>query len=305
MTGETYQSYHKRVVELQNVSDKSFEVDLFVDNVKKVLETDEQVLNLVTEITRKPNRIGEFPKIDLAIVTNQSISHDTSQMLAYARKIGKYLSGHSLVHVGKPHVLSCLYIDPFLRVDISFVTPETLHFVEMEEPILRMNQNKDLQNTLYNALETRSQIDGQWYEDRFWLWIYDALTEIGNDRYLQAADRIAFVRTVVFMPLLTYENSRFSPLPSIKKRVSEKNNLLNVDNPGDQLESLLTSPRTLEASSLLNYLKEMVELYRLLRIHLFHERLSYQTTTEEITMNYFEKIEKSQQIGSIFGSDQI
>ena len=292
MTGETYQSYHKRVVELQNVSDKSFEVDLFVDNVKNVLETDEQVLNLVTEITRKPNRIGEFPKIDLAIVTNQSISHDTSQMLAYARKIGKYLSGHSLVHVGKPHVLSCLYIDPFLRVDISFVTPETLHFVEMEEPILRMNQNKDLQNTLYNALETRSQIDGQWYEDRFWFWIYDALIEIGNEQYLQAADRISYLRTVVFRPLLAFKNNGFPRFHSRKKRENDTTPLLNIENVEEQFASTLTSPLTLEAPYLLNYLKEMVALYKLLRIHLFDSRISYQAATEYITMNYFEKIEK-------------
>lgn len=305
LTGKIYPGYQKSVFDPQKVHEKDIQIDNFLVHLEEVLKTDEQVLGLVTNRTWKPNKMGEFSELNIALVTNESISQATHQMLAYAQKIGNCLSAHTLEHMGKPFMLSCLFADPFLRVNISFVTPESLHFIEIEEPILRFERNNSSQKSLSEALETRSLLDGQWYEDRFWLWIYDALTEIGNDRYLQAADRIAFVRTVVFMPLLTYENSRFSPLPSIKKRVSEKNNLLNVDNPGDQLESLLTSPRTLEASSLLNYLKEMVELYRLLRIHLFHERLSYQTTTEEITMNYFEKIEKSQQIGSIFGSDQI
>ncbi|MFN3589883.1 MAG: hypothetical protein ACK4UP_10925, partial [Spirosomataceae bacterium] len=140
--------------------------------------------------------------------------------------------------------------------------------------------------------ETRSQIDGQWYEDRFWFWIYDALIEIGNEQYLQAADRISYLRTVVFRPLLAFKNNGFPRFHSRKKRENDTTPLLNIENVEEQFASTLTSPLTLEAPYLLNYLKEMVELYKLLRIHLFDSRISYQAATEYITMNYFEKIEK-------------
>ncbi len=60
-------------------------------------------------------------------------------MMAYAKRLGHFLSGFTGEHVGEPRVLICLYDNPLLHVDIKFLTLEELH-PRVETPVVLLDK---------------------------------------------------------------------------------------------------------------------------------------------------------------------
>jgi hypothetical protein len=252
----------------------------FLENAKKVLSKDENVLGLAVAGSWITNEIDEFSDVDLILVTKTKISNDKSAMLAYAKRLGKFISGFTGEHVGEPRLLICLYDDPLLHIDIKFVTLDEFHN-RIETPTVLLDTTGQLAEALKNSTAKFPYPDYQWIEDRFWTWVHYALLKIGRGEYLEAFDFFGALRMMVLGPLIHIKNKN---LPRGVRKVESTIS-------SEDLKALLTTLPKYDREELLVSLKNSVELYRKLRENLFNDKVILQKETEEKVMQYFKEIE--------------
>ncbi len=250
----------------------------FAQKCVNILRKDESVIGLAVAGSWLTNEIDEFSDLDLILITKQKISHDKSLMIAYAQKLGDFLSGFTGEHVGEPRVLICLYDNPLLHVDIKFLTLEEFAH-RIENPIILLDTDKQLQQIIEQTTYQFPYPDYQWLEDRFWIWVHYALLKIGRGEYTEAFDFMGFIRMVILGPLLHIKNGN---LPRGVRKVETQ---LVAE---DSMAIRNTIP-TYSRESLLESLANAVELYRSLRIELYTDSVNLQVTTEMKVMEYFEK----------------
>ncbi|MBC6994659.1 aminoglycoside 6-adenylyltransferase [Neolewinella lacunae] len=252
----------------------------FARQAKNILATDDKVIGLAVGGSWLADEVDEFSDLDLVLVTQEKISHDLSHMLEYARKLGDFISGFTGEHVGEPRLLICLYDNPLLHVDLKFLTLEEFG-TRVETPVLLLDKEGQLANTLQSSQARFPYPSYQWIEDRFWTWIHYALTKIGRGEYVEAVDFFAFLRMLVLGPLLHIKNGNLPRgVRKVEKEVA----------PEDLAQLKLTIP-TCERKSLLDSLGNAVNLYRHLRTVLYDGQVNLQREAEEKVMTYFTVIQ--------------
>ncbi|MBO3696901.1 nucleotidyltransferase domain-containing protein [Roseivirga sp. E12] len=252
----------------------------FALNAQKALQEDEDVIGLAVAGSWLTNELDEYSDLDLILVTQHRLSDDKSKMLEYATRLGKLLNGFTGEHVGEPRVLICLYDEPLLHVDIKFLTLEEFG-PRVEDPILMIDRDGQLSSIMSETKAEFPYPDYQWIEDRFWTWIHYALLKIGRGEHTEAFDFSAFMRMVVFGPLLHIKNS------NQPRGVRKAETTLSTED-FDKLKATLP---TYDKASLLSSLRNSVKLYKQLQRSLFGSDIRLATMTEESVMKYFDQIE--------------
>jgi len=223
----------------------------FVIRAAEILRQDPSVIGLAVAGSWLTNEIDEFSDVDLVLVTKEKISDDRSKMLAYARRLGKFLSGFTGEHVGEPRLLICLYDDPLLHVDIKFVTVEEFH-KRIETPVILFDTNGQLQAALDASEPKFPYPDYQWIEDRFWTWVHYGLQKIGRGEYLEAFDFFSAIRMLVIGPLMHIRNGN---LPRGVRK-------METQLPAADLELIKKTLPQYSGASFLESLAYTVALYR-------------------------------------------
>lgn len=252
----------------------------FAHKAAGILEQDENVIGLAVGGSWLTGQLDEFSDLDLILVTRERVSHDKSKMLAYAERLGNFLSGFTGEHVGEPRVLICLYDTPLMHVDIKFLTLEELE-PRIEDPVILLDKAGQLRSVLEESIAAFPYPDYQWIEDRFWTWVHYALLKIGRGEYLEALDFTGFLRMVVFGPLLHIKSGN---LPRGVRKVE-------TELPKEDFLALQSTIPACNKVSLLAALRNAVDVYRHLRTALFDTKVVLKTDTENRVMQYFEEID--------------
>lgn len=253
----------------------------FANKAKDILALNEDVIGLAVTGSWLTNELDEFSDVDLILITKEKISTDKDKMIAYAKSIGNFISGFTGEHVEEPRVLICLYDNPLLHVDIKFITISEFEN-RIENPKILFDRDNQLQTVLNNSTAKFPFPDYQWIEDRFWTWIHYALLKIGRGEYMEAYDFFSFLRMVVFGPLLHIKNKN---LPRGVRKVETE--LQKHD-----LESLIATIPLYDKQSLLNSLKNAVELYKELKITLYDDKIIINENAEQKVMTYMNKLQQ-------------
>ena len=254
----------------------------FAECAAGTLERDTTVVGLAVGGSWLDGDIDEYSDLDLILVTENKVSHDKDAMLNYAGKLGSLLSGFTGEHVGEPRLLICLYDDPLLHVDIKFLTIDEVA-PRVEDPVVLLDWQGRLAAALAGTEARFPHPDFQWIEDRFWIWVHYLLCKIGRGEYFEALDGFAFLRSVVFGPLLHLSNGN---LPRGLRKVE------TMLKPGD-LESLKSTIAAHDRDALLEGLRNSIALYRRMRTELYDEKVIIQRATESAVMRYLGQIEGS------------
>jgi hypothetical protein len=174
-----------------------------------------------------------------------------------------------------------LYNNPLLHVDIKFITADELK-TRVENPVLLFDRDGSLQQIIDSTSYQFPHPDHQWVEDRFWTWVHYALLKIGRGEYMEAHDFLAFLRMVVFGPLLHIKNN------NLPRGVRKVETTIAAEDFNQLQQTLAANNKT----SLLSALEQSVQLYRSLRNELFSAETVLQQQTEAAVMRYFEEIRK-------------
>lgn len=253
----------------------------FATHAKTVLEKDDNVIGLAVAGSWLTNELDSYSDLDLILVTQEKVSGDKNRMIAYAKRLGDFLSGFTGEHVGEPRVLICLYDNPLLHVDIKFVTPEEFRS-RIETPVLLLDKNGQLAQVIKDTTAVFPYPDYQWIEDRFWIWTHYMLLKIGRGEYTEAFDFTGFLRMTVFGPLLHIKNK------NLPRGVRKVETML----PPADFDKLKATLPAYSRQALLASLRNSVALYRQLRDALYTDNVKLQLETEEKVMTYFDRIEK-------------
>lgn len=252
----------------------------FAENVIQILKKDPTIVGLAGAGSWLTNEIDQWSDLDLVIVTKDNLNADKSLMIEYASRFGNLLSAFTGEHVGEKRLLICLYDKPLLHVDIKFVTRD--EFCErIENPVILLDTDDVLQKIISTTKAEFPTPDFQWIEDRFWTWVHYGLTKIGRGEYFEALDFMAYLRMVVFGPLLHIKNRN---LPRGVRRV--ETTLKHAD-----FKSLESTLSLNNKESLLNALTHAVQLYKSLRQELFVGKVSY-NKAENAVLRYMDDLRK-------------
>jgi len=251
----------------------------FAAHAAIIAEDDPSIQGLAVAGSWLTQELDEFSDLDLVLITNEKVGGNKDQMMAYASKFGNLLNAFTGEHVGEPRLLICLYNEPLLHVDIKFITADELK-TRVENPVLLFDRDGTLQQIIDSTSHQFPHPDHQWIEDRFWTWIHYALLKIGRGEYMEAHDFLAFLRMIVFGPLLHIKNN------NLPRGVRKVETTIAAEDFHQLQQTLATNNKT----SLLAALDQAVKLYRSLRKELFTTKTIIQYQTEEVVMKYFEEM---------------
>jgi hypothetical protein len=253
----------------------------FAAHAAIIAEDDPSIEGLAVAGSWLTQELDEFSDLDLILITNEKTGGDKAKMMAFANKFGNLLNAFTGEHVGEPRLLICLYNEPLLHVDIKFITADELK-TRIENPVLLFDRDGRLQQLIDSTSSQFPHPDHQWIEDRFWTWVHYALLKIGRGEYMEAHDFLAFLRMVVFGPLLHIKNN------NLPRGVRKVETTIAADDFNQLQQTLAVNNK----ASLLTALDQSVQLYRSLRNKLFTADTILQQQTEEAVMNYFEEMKK-------------
>lgn len=251
----------------------------FAAHAAIIAEDDSSIQGLAVAGSWLTQELDEFSDLDLLLITNTKVGGNKEQMMAYAKKFGNLLNAFTGEHVGEPRLLICLYNEPLLHVDIKFITADELK-TRVENPVLLFDRDGSLQQIIDSTSYQFPHPDHQWIEDRFWTWVHYALLKIGRGEYMEAHDFLAFLRMVVFGPLLHIKNK------NLPRGVRKVETTIAAEDFNQLQQTLAINNK----ASLLAALDQSVQLYRSLRKDLFNADTILQQQTEEAVMQYFEEI---------------
>ena len=253
----------------------------FAKSAVEKIKTDPQVLGLAAGGSYITNELDEFSDLDLVLVTNEKISGQKEKMREYASKMGQFIDGFTGEHVGEPRVLICLFDNPLLHVDIKFVTAD--EFKErVENPVILWERENILSEIIKTTEARFPELNFQWIEDRFWIWVHYITLKIARGEYFEALDSISYLRMNVISPLLQIKNNQ---LPKGLRKIE-----FNFET--EDFEKLKKTVPKYEISSILLSLEKEIELYNELREKLYSNDIVLKNNLQQKVMEYLAKIKK-------------
>jgi Nucleotidyltransferase domain len=251
----------------------------FAEKIRKIVKEDGSVIGLAVGGSWLTHEMDEFSDLDLILVTKEKVAGDRTRMRHYAGRFGQLLTAFTGEHVGEPRLLICLYDSPLLHVDIKFLTIDELD-ARIETPAILHDTDGQLQLKMGQSEPRFPYPDYQWIEDRFWVWIHYTLLKIGRGEYFETLDSLAYLRKMIFGPLLHIRNGN---LPKAVRKVE------TMISPGDlgQLRSLLAEDNK---GSLLKAVNNAATLYSDLRKELFGKEIILHEATRERVMKLLQEM---------------
>lgn len=253
---------------------------LFAERVISIVRKDSSVAGLAVAGSWLTEELDEFSDLDLILVTEEKVSIDILKMKRYAASYGDLLSAFTGEHIGEPRLLICLYKDPFLHVDIKFMTLSELD-KGIEQPTILYDTKNRLREAFSNAKIQFPYPDYQWIEDRFWVWVHYLLLKVGRGEYMEANDFLAFLRMKVFGPLLHIKNGN---LPRGVRKVETQ---LAEDDLGKLRSTIGANDR----QSLLAAAAYSIQLYRHLSAILYPAEIYLNTQTEREILKFLTELQ--------------
>jgi hypothetical protein len=219
-----------------------------------LLAAEERLLGVAAAGSFATDRMDEYSDLDLVLccepVDHASLIHDRMRLAASLGELAGAFSGE---HVGEPRLLICLYGPPALHVDLKFVSVEVLA-VRVDEPVVLWERDNRMTHALRSGTPRYPLPDGQWIEDRFWVWIHYAAAKIGRGELQEAVEFLSYLRVTVLGPLALFHAGL---APNGVRRVES-------DAPAAALELAATVARP-DRTELLQSIRRAIEMYRRLR----------------------------------------
>ncbi|MBC7896155.1 MAG: nucleotidyltransferase domain-containing protein [Cytophagaceae bacterium] len=147
--------------------------------------------------------MDEFSDLDLVLATtvrdHAGVLEDAQGIAA---SLGPLVAAFTGEHVREPRLLICLYDGPPpIHVDLKFVALPDLR-ERVEDPVILWEREGRLTQALQEGRASYPQPNGQWIEDRFWVWVHYAATKLGRAELFEVLDFLSFLRGVALGPLM-------------------------------------------------------------------------------------------------------
>ncbi|MGE8720569.1 aminoglycoside 6-adenylyltransferase [Leptospira terpstrae] len=180
----------------------------FLENLINRVKLDSRFIAVCTAGSSITNELDKFSDLDIVLITEDHVTFSPEEMKQFAEQMGDLLVGFTGEHVGENRLLICLYNSPLLHVDLKFIQMQDFKN-RVENPKVIFDRFHKIPDLYQNTEAVWPNLNFQWMEDRFWVWIHYAATKLGRGEFFEATDFLSFLRGNVLGPMfhLKYEKN--------------------------------------------------------------------------------------------------
>jgi predicted nucleotidyltransferase len=179
-----------------------------LDRLLAAAARDERIVGVTAGGSAVTGTMDEFSDLDLVVVCRDG---DDGAVLgdvrALAAAVGPLLAAFRGDHVGEPRLLIALYGPPLLHVDFKVVALRDLAH-RVEDAHVLWERDGAVQEATATTTAIWPAPDGQWIEDRFWVWVHYGSTKIGRGELFECLDLLALLRSAALGPLIARDHSQ-------------------------------------------------------------------------------------------------
>ena len=145
--------------------------------------------------------MDDFSDLDLVLAVEPAhIEEVMASRQDIAASLGLLLASFTGEHVGEPRLIIGLYGDPLLHVDLKFVSLDDAAR-RVDEPVVLWERESRLSRVLEREKGVFPSPNGQWIEDRFWIWMHAGAARVARGELFDAIEFLSFIRVNVLGPL--------------------------------------------------------------------------------------------------------
>ncbi|MET8006577.1 hypothetical protein [Nonomuraea glycinis] len=130
------------------------------------------------------------------VIDDEAFGSVMKERLALIGSWAALVAGFTGEHVGEPRLIITLVGPPLLHVDFKFVRASEFA-VRVEDPDILWDRDGDLAGSLAEHPLAAPQLDLQWIEDRFWIWVHYGATKLGRGELFEAMGFLSYLREAV------------------------------------------------------------------------------------------------------------
>ena len=145
----------------------------------------------------------EYSDLDLVLVCAPDKQQEClAEARVFAGRLGPLLASFTGEHVGERRLLIALFGPPLVHVDLKFVTPDDLRD-RVEDGVVLWQRDDSVDRAYSTSQPSWPQVDPQWIEDRFWVWVHYTAVKIARGELFEAVEALAAIRSAAIAPLAT------------------------------------------------------------------------------------------------------
>lgn len=252
----------------------------FLDIAMPRMQTDSRLDGVAAGGSFITGVMDAFSDLDLVIAVQES--HYEQMIATKDEFIGQF--GHPLScfrgdHVGETRLHICIFEQDLLHVDFKFIT--TADFAQrVENPFILWERDNRLSRIMATTQARFPCPTKQWWEDRFWCWIYYVAQRLARGEYFEALEAISFLRNMVIGPMLhIHHGSQPRGMRFIERVAPEAMPLLKA------------TVASYDALSIKNALRACMELYLQYRAPEKPGQLTYNQPMEHAVREFLNRID--------------
>jgi len=198
--------------------------------------------------------LDAFSDLDLVLAVNsEHYESFFNQMSGFLNQMGPLLACFPGTHVGEPRLFVCIYEQDMLHVDFKVIKTEDFA-TRVEDPVILWEREAKLSKILQKTTPHFPCPGYQWWEDRFWTWVYYLAQKLARGEWFECLDGLAFLRNMVLGPMIQLRHGQ------------QPRGVRYLEKIAPELKpQLLATLATYDPTALKNALFSCCELYQTLR----------------------------------------
>ena len=173
----------------------------FVRQAIARLSADARFVGLAAAGSWAEDTMDDFSDLDLVLAIEPAHMEEVmTQRQDIAAALGHLLASFTGEHVGELRFLIGLYADSLLHVDLKFVSLDDAAS-RVDEPVVLWERDGRFSRVLQREKGVFPSPNGQWIEDRFWIWMHAGASRVARGELFDAIEFLSFIRVSVLGPL--------------------------------------------------------------------------------------------------------
>lgn len=256
----------------------------FLTPFLRAVEKDNRIIGVAAIGSLAFGDIDEYSDLDLIIVCEDAHRDELLKNAeAFAQRFGPLLTCYGGQHVGEPRLAVCLYGEPLLHVDLTFMTLDEFSVDRVQVPTILLDREGLLASAVAGIKVEFPKPDRQMIETKFWVWIFNAASKLARGDLFSTLSYIAMIRRSALVPLIQ-DNGKVKP---------RGYRTLHKEQPIWFERLVHTHPKQLNRQEIIRALRSVIEIYRAIRVEGKSEEIVVNSKPEQAVVKFLDSIENS------------
>lgn len=175
----------------------------FIEKIRKLINSDNRFVALLLSGSNARGESDEYSDIDLIIAVNEVYFEDViNNRLEFAKNIDGLICAVTGEQIEDPRALICLYGPNLMRVDMRFISKNSLYEISEKTEILWAKDKAEIETILSKATIEWPNKTPEWFENHTWILLHYTITKLKRGELMEAMGTLAFLREQILGPMI-------------------------------------------------------------------------------------------------------